>query len=64
MHMRARQQAERRSLFASLIDALHDLRRRQAERILREHRHLITQSCERAAFIHLLNPEDYENVDH
>jgi hypothetical protein len=41
--------------FASLIDVLHHSRRRQAQRILRQHQYLIANSDQRAAFSQLLN---------
>ena len=37
------QKASRRGIFASIVEALHDSRRLQARRILRQYRHLIVQ---------------------
>ena len=36
-------QSERRSIFAAILEALHNSRRRQALRIIRQYRHLIEQ---------------------
>lgn len=43
------QKARRRSIFASVLEALHYSRRRQAQGILRQYRHLIAQPGEGSA---------------
>jgi hypothetical protein len=40
--------SKRRGLFAALFAALHQSRRLQAERVLRQHQHLIARAQERA----------------
>ena len=40
--------SKRRGLFAALFAALHRSRRLQAERVLRQHQHLIARAQERA----------------
>lgn len=49
--------------FASLIDALHHSRSRQAERILRHYRYLIVNSNQSVAFSQLLNM-DHDDAGH
>ena len=46
---RSKRLPKRRSLFASLFDALHESRRLQAELIVGRYRHLIDRTQQRAA---------------
>ncbi len=55
--------SEGRSLFASLIDVLNRSRRRQAERILRQHRQLIANSDQCATFGQSLDM-DHDSARH
>ncbi len=49
-----------KSLFASLLDALHDSRRIQARRVIAQYRDLISHGDQRTAF----PPTNLENRDH
>jgi hypothetical protein len=51
-----------KSVFASVLAALHHSRRIQARRILGQYRHLISHGDQRTA-LSRPNPEDRENVD-
>jgi hypothetical protein len=49
-------------LFASILGALHETRRIQSRRILRQYRHLISHGDQRTG-LSAPSPEDRENVD-
>jgi hypothetical protein len=55
--------ARRRSIFASLLDALRHSRRIQARRFLHQHRHLISSYERRRAFDPASSPESSKHVD-
>jgi hypothetical protein len=58
-----RHKPARSSLFASLLEALHDSRRAQVRRVLRQYRHLIAQPGERSRHHLITNIGGPENAD-
>ena len=57
------QKTKRRSIFASVLEALHDSRRLQAQHILRQYQHLIAQPKEDSPHNLISNIGGHKNVD-